>query len=162
MKIMDSFDKIMQTMPTLVPFTARDKRLLSKLLHIRFFAVHEEVYPASSPAVAAYYIIEGSIGVFRINDNNMPERIAYHKPQQWFGYSAFLNDDLRDTSTQALEQTRCLVLFRTDYLNLVEKDSSCALKILTNVCFDLHRTLEEVQKDYFALTRKLARANILV
>jgi CRP-like cAMP-binding protein len=162
MELKDSLETVIQSMPTRVPFSAREKRLLSSLLHVRYFVAHEEVYPASSPTAAAYYIIEGSVGVFQLNENNMPERIAYHKPQQWFGYSALLDDSMRDKSSKALEHTCCLVLFRTDYLYLIEKNSACALKILTNVCFDLYHTLDEVQKDYFSLTRKLARANILV
>ena len=162
MKTDDSLYNLIAVMPSLVPFTASEKRLLTRSLHVRQFAAHEQIYPAAGPAVAAYYIIEGSVGLFQPNKNRVLDRIAYFKARQWFGYSTFFPECRRDTSTKALEQTRCFVLFRTEYLKIAEKNSTCALKILTNICYDLDTTLQEIQRDYFSLTAKLTRANIVI
>jgi CRP-like cAMP-binding protein len=149
-------------MPSTRPFTAKEVAVLSILLHHRSFIEHEVIYPVNSPAAAAYYVIEGSVGIFKACDRNVPERIAYVRPAQWFGYSALVNEKDRDCTARALEKTNCLVLFKDDFYELKHDHCQCALQLLINMCCDLLANLQEIQYDYFSLTGRLARADMTV
>jgi signal-transduction protein with cAMP-binding, CBS, and nucleotidyltransferase domain len=149
-------------MPSTRRFTTKEKHTLSAIFHQRFYDEHEEIYPINSPAAAAYYVIDGSVGIFRSYDSRIPERIAYIRPTQWFGCSALVKDKNRDSSARALEKTSCFILFKTDFMELKNNDSQCALQLLSNICCDLIKNLQETQNEYFTLTGKLARANMLV
>jgi CRP-like cAMP-binding protein len=149
-------------MPSTRPFTAKELAILATLFQHRSYHEHDEIYSMNSPAAAAYYVIEGSVGIFKKCDGNTPERIAYIRPAQWFGYSALVCDKDRDAAARALEKTSCFVLFTTDFLELKHDHCQCALQLLTNICCDLMHNLQEIQIDYYSLAGKLARANVLV
>ena len=162
MKAAESKHLVIEKMPFLIQLSEQEKRLMTDLLHRRIFQAHEEIYQENRPSAAAYYIIEGSVGLFRKYGHEQPERVAYCRPSQWFGYSALLSDRARDANARALEKTQVLALFRTDFLRLADSHCRCAYKILASITSELLKDYQETQQDYFALTRKLIRAHILV
>ena len=92
-----------------------DLQSMAKKCHIRHFNIEEEIYPEESPAAALYFIISGSVGIFKKRRSNMTDRIQVLHTGQFFGDSSLVNSNPRKNSTKALEKTQVLVLFRTDF-----------------------------------------------
>ena len=84
-------DKIVESikrLPLFQDFDERDIRILAEKCYIRFFGPEEEIYAEESPGAAIYFIVYGSVGIYRKRRSNVTDRIQVIKAGAFFGESA--------------------------------------------------------------------------
>ncbi len=139
-----------------------EKKGFILLLHRRNFGVNEVIYCENSPVSAAYFIIQGSVGLFKAKGDGIQDRVHYVSQGKCFGSAALFGGSSSFTSAQALEATSVFVLLRNDFLTLVEEQPGTAMKILIAVGQELHADWAESRTEFLALTHRLTNANIVV
>ena len=142
--------------------SSKEKRLLISLLHRRCFEMNEEIFRENSPATAAYFVIQGSVGLYKAKDDGIQDRVHYVSQGRCFGCSALLEETSALTSARALESTSVFVLLRNDFLSLIEAQPEIANKILISVGKELFTELAESRTEFLVLTHRLTNANIVV
>ena len=140
----------------------REKARLADTLLLRQFSTQEIIYPEASPAPALYFVITGSVGLFRTTDDGYEERLRYVGPGRCFGYSALLEDTPRAATARALEDSSLIALLRVDFLTLLRDHPAMANKILIALTKELYHDFLETQNEFLELTAKLTKSNILV
>ena len=125
----------------------------------RSYQHDETIFKAGSPAMVCYFVLSGSVGLYRSRDKTTMERIKYVKPGECFGEEALFNDELRSNTARAQEETKVLAITNSDF-DLLKP--IIANKILLFVAQLLHSQLCAAEEDMCALTRRLTEANIIV
>ena len=148
--------------PAFANFSSRERKKLSHLGYVRTFKTEEQIYPQDSPAAATYYLIDGSVGLFKSQTEKIPDRIQYIQSPHCFGYEALFGIEKRQQGAVALETCTALAIFKIDFLNLCSHDPRFALKLLISASQSCNTDLVNLQNEYLNLTAKLTRGNILI
>jgi CRP-like cAMP-binding protein len=157
-------EKTVHNLRRFPPFQAiadSDIQALAKRCHIRHFNGHEEIYAEKSPSAAVYFIIYGSIGLYKKRRNSMTDRVQAIKAGHFFGESSLIQNIPRTHSAKALEKTQVIVLFQADFKDLEFSHPRLALLILKLVIAKISRELQIFQTEFHELSNKVARDQLL-
>lgn len=137
-----------------VSLTSADREVFSynKKVHI---------YKEGQRPRALYYVVSGKIKIIKRNDEGKEFITSIHGPQEYFGYTAILEDITYADEAEALEETSLMLIPREDFLQLVSNDLQVAqtfIKIIT------HNILEKEERllnlAYSSLRKKVAHGLI--
>jgi len=129
-------------------------RLLSQFLHLREFDANEEVFHQGDRGFGFYFIYSGAIEIYLEKKSNTGEAYEDHivnlLHHQYFGELALLDDnDVRNASARAKQNTTLLALFRPDLEELIEMHPVVAAKLLQAISLIITKrfigTANEVQ-----------------
>lgn len=157
-------EKTVHNLRRFPPFQALsdgDIQALARRCHIRHFNAHEEIYAEKSPAAAVYFIIYGSVGLYKKRRSKMTDRLQAVKAGQFFGESALIQNAPRTQSVKALEKSQVIVLFQTDFAELEYSHPRLALQILKLVTAKISKELLIFQTEFHELSHKVARDQLL-
>ncbi len=146
--------------PSFESFSESEIQALAKRCYIRHFAAQEEIYAEASPSAAIYFIIYGSIGLFK-KRRKVTDRVQAVAAGKFFGESALIDDLVRKHSAKALEKTQVIVLFKSDFIDLEQSHPRLALKILKLVVAKVNRELQVFQTEFHELSQKIARDHLM-
>jgi CRP/FNR family transcriptional regulator, cyclic AMP receptor protein len=111
-------------------------RVVDELLHERVYQKDEIVSDVGDPGLGLFFVVSG-----RVKAVPPPELVKATVVEfgagEFFGEMALFEDAPRMAQIVALEETRCVVLFRTDFFGLLQKEKNVAVKIL----FEYARTI---------------------
>lgn len=138
-----------------------EKKIVAKYLMHRKFVTEEEIYCESKPSVSAYFVLRGSVGLFK-NTDDRRHRIKLLTAGDGFGLAAFVPETAHRESAVALEPCSLLALPVSDFERLKELYPKLANTIISNVLKYLLEEFDQMQEDHLALTAKLAKAQIIV
>ncbi len=153
---------LLDALPLFSTLSKKEKKQLGLRLYRRSFAANEVIYCENSAAAAVYFIIQGSVGLFKAKGEGIQDRVHYVSPGKCFGSTALFGQSPSFTSAQALEATSVFILFRNDFLSLMEEQPGTALKILIAVGQELYADWAESRTEFLSLTHRLTNANIVV
>lgn len=137
-------------------------KLLQNICHLRLFNKDEVVYHDGEPAVAAFIIQSGSAGLYQLYGDETPERIACYYQGDHFGEMALITEGNRPYQAIALETTQLLVIFRTEFENLIAIHPHLGIIVLKNIAEKLNNRLIEKEEEMRTLAYKLVQAKIVV
>ena len=121
----------------------------------------ETIYTEGSPPAAAYFIVSGSVGLYKKRRSQQTDRVQHIPAGKFFGDAAFYAETERKTSAVALEDTIAIVLFKSDFETLVRKHPSLAIKLLLPIAQKLHNDLSVFQTEFHELSQKIAKDELL-
>lgn len=153
-------DKIVESIkrfPLFYDFDDNDIRILAKKCYIRHFNTEEEIYAEGSPAAAIYFIIFGSVGIYKKRRSRVTDRIQVVQSGKFFGETSLVNAALRKHSVKAMEKTDVLVLFKTDFELLEQTHPRLAIKFLKFITTKFYNELNVFQTEFHELSQKVAK-----
>lgn len=128
----------------------------------RTYQQDEIVFDVGKPAAAMYFVLSGSVGLYRQTKETLMERVKYAKRGECFGEEALLGTKLRSCTAQAQEETRVIAITTADFEKLVQTKPKIANKILHVVARGLYMQLRTTEDEMRVLTQRLTEANIIV
>lgn len=111
-----------------VSLTPAELRILDGLLHEREYQADEIIFDAGEEGQAIYIVEEGDVLICRQGEPGSG-RIATLGPGTFFGELALLDNAPRMAQARADTPCRLLVLFRADFLGLLDTHARIASKI---------------------------------
>lgn len=105
----------------------REARVLDGFLHERSFLPGEVIFDEGEQGEAFYLVLEGEVLICRQGEVEQP--IAVLPAGNFFGELALLDDAPRSAQARAATQCTLLVLFRGDFLSLMQSHGWIASKI---------------------------------
>lgn len=142
-------------------FSDHHIQVLSQTCFVRQFNAEESIYHEGSPAVAIYFILDGSVGLYQKRRSQQTDRVHLLQAGKFFGDAALFTAHARQHSAKALEKTQLLVLFKSDYDHLAASLPHLAMKILAMVASKLYRDLTVFQTEFHELAQKVAQDQLL-
>jgi CRP/FNR family cyclic AMP-dependent transcriptional regulator len=116
-------------------FAGLSRRQLGKLL-VKFFekdyAPGETIFNEGEPGKALFIILGGNVSICRALDQE-EELLATLSTGGYFGELALIDDQPRFASARATEPSRLLILYRSDFEDLMEGQRVLAIQVMGNL-----------------------------
>ena len=125
----------LQLLGTVPLFAGLSRRQLGKLL-VKFFEKEyrpgETIFMEGEPGKALFIILAGSVSICRRHGEG-DEILATLTPGSYFGELALIDDQPRFASARILETSRLLILYRSDFEDLMEGQRNLAIRVMGNL-----------------------------
>jgi CRP-like cAMP-binding protein len=131
----------LQALSLFASLNVRELSMVDGLLHERDYLAGEVIIDAGEEGQASYIIFKGKVVISKPGAAH--EVIAELGPGTFFGEMALLDNDKRSAQARALEPCHVGVLFRTDFLSLLETDARTASKVTMQLARHLGRRLRK-------------------
>jgi CRP/FNR family cyclic AMP-dependent transcriptional regulator len=116
-------------------FTDLSHRQLGKLL-VKLFEKHyraaEMIFTQGEPGKALFIVLSGKVSIVR-DDHEIEELLATLIPGGYFGEMALIDDEPRFASARADEPSVLLMLYKSDFDDLIESHSMIAIKVMSKL-----------------------------
>jgi CRP-like cAMP-binding protein len=116
-------------------FAGLSRRQLGKLL-VKFFEKEygsgETIFNEGEPGKALFVVLAGSVSICRAL-NEGEEVLAKLSAGGYFGELALIDDQPRFASARATEASRLLILYRSDFEDLMEGQRALAIQVMGNL-----------------------------
>ncbi len=142
--------------------TGREKQILSTRLIPRTVEAEEWIYRQGTPRIAVYYLVSGSVGLYRQRDRDTLDRLMTVHERRGFCYATLFSDSLHSQGARAFEECSLFSLTRQEYDSLQQSHPDLAIKLLQRAIQHLTKDLDVTLAEYTALTHKLTQSNIIV
>jgi len=116
-------------------FAGLSQKQLGKLLVKLFekeYAVGETVFLQGDPGKALFIVLSGRILILR-SRNAVEEQVANLERGSYFGELALIDDQPRSASARAAEPTVLLILYKSDFDDLIEGHRALAIRVMANL-----------------------------
>ena len=116
-------------------FAGLSQKQLGKLLVKLFekeYAVDETVFLQGDPGKALFIVLSGKILILR-SRNAVEEQVASLDQGSYFGELALIDDQPRSASARAAEPSVLLILYKSDFDDLIEGHRVLAIKVMANL-----------------------------
>jgi len=125
----------------------RELKIVSSLLHEREYLKDEVIFDEGEEGQAIYVVLAGKVLICRQGEP-VAGRIAELGEGEFFGDLALLDDAPRVAQARAAEKCRLAVLFRADFMGLLETHAVVASKISLQLARDIGRRLRVMTQTY--------------
>lgn len=123
--------------------TRRECRIVDTLLHERAYLPDEVVFDEGDEGQALYIILSGGVLICRQGEP-LGGRIAQLSAGEFFGDLALLDNAPRVAQARATEASTLAVLFREDFLKLLDTHAQLASKVTLALARHIGQRLREV------------------
>jgi CRP/FNR family cyclic AMP-dependent transcriptional regulator len=116
-------------------FAGLSQKQLGKLLVKLFekeYSVGETVFLQGDPGKALFIVLSGKILIMR-SRNAAEEQVAALDRGSYFGELALIDDQPRSASARAGEPSVLLILYKSDFDDLIEGHRAIAIKVMANL-----------------------------
>ena len=143
-------------------FSAPEIDRLSHYLHLRSYETDDLIFSQGTEAIGCYFIVSGSTSLHMLDEDGSEDRLRMVLRGEGFGFTALFSRAQHFCSARALEPVKMLVLTRPDLSRLCIDYPLLANKILERAITLLSKELNRIYQDYYQLTHKLTRSNIII
>lgn len=147
--------------PILFGLTEEDLDDLACAACVRTFLPGEAICREGEPAGAFFFVVSGRVAILKQMDDQT-ERLLHHAgPAEFFGEMAIVQEGGRTATVRAVEPTVALEIGREEFLNVLGRSPSLAIRILVHLTDRLRsadqQAIAELRKAYEDLRRTYAR-----
>ena len=132
----------LETLSLFADLSRRELAVVESLMHERQYLEDEIVFDEGDEGQAIYVVLAGKVAIVRQNDPQTP--LALLGPGQFFGELALLDDCPRMAQARADEDCTLAVLFRGEFLGLLDTHAVIASKIALQLARELGARLRSV------------------
>jgi CRP-like cAMP-binding protein len=146
-KSTESVRSVLKKIPIFSKLSRRELGAVERILHRRKYKTGEPVFCQNDPSAGMYIILEGTVRVIFEPTNEVLAELGHG---DFFGELALIDDTPR--SATVIAQTDCdmLAFFRSDLLDLIQRNPRLGLKIteqlMAVVSERLRRSNEQLQE----------------
>jgi len=132
----DSVLSVLKRIPVFEGLNKRDLQQIEKILHQREYRSDERVFLQGDPGLGMYVIAEGDVKIVTEPEQHCLTTLHVG---DFFGELSLMDDAPRTATAVAKTPSRLLCLFRSDLLDLIDRNPKLGVKVL----IQLSRTLGE-------------------
>ena len=158
----NSLHNFLRNIKVLAKLSDYELRLLSQFLHQREFEAGENIFHQRDRGFGFYFIYSGAVEIFLEKKNNESLKSEHHivnlTPYQYFGELALLDEqDVRNASARAKQNSTLFALFRPDLEELLERYPVVAAKLLQSISLIITKRFIETANQVQILKDKIER-----
>ena len=134
---------------------------LTNLTRVNHYKKKQNIYKEGSQPHSLFYLEEGKVRTYKINDAGKELTIGLYDSGDFFGYNALLEDTLYKQSAETLEECTISIIDRGDFEMLINNNKEVAhrfIKLLVNNVTEKEDQL--INLAYNSLRKRVADAII--
>lgn len=136
-------------------FSRGDLRQIEPIVHRRVYRPQEVIVRQGNPGVGMYIIQSGSARVMLESADGRMIRLATLVDGQFFGEMSLLDGAHRAASVIAAEESHIIGFFRSDLMDLLDRNPGLGFRIVYNLSRMMNRRLRETVDEYRSAQREL-------
>lgn len=125
----------------------------------KLFTRKEQIFFEGDTPTFIYYVLEGKVRTYRVNDDGKEFVTELYSPGDYFGYFELLQDQPYTDYASALEDTKLALISRDEFFNVIlanREVASSFMKLLANNI--LVREQELIELAYDTVRKRVANA----
>jgi uncharacterized membrane protein len=119
--------------------------VLAAQVELRTFAARQRIYKMGDPGRCAYVLISGAVTVTTIDEDHQEVVVDLPGHGEFFGLASMLEQTPHQTTANAMEETVCLELDRSDIAVLIEKKPMAGMDMLTVLARQIHASQQLIR-----------------
>ena len=135
---------------------------IDTLLHytrVERYPAGSEIFSKGSPGSSMMAVLRGTLKMSSVSADGKEVVLNLMNPGDCFGEIALLDDEARSTDAVAMTDCELLMLYRRDFMPILEKRADICLILLKVLCQRLRQTTEQVEDVLFRhLESRIAKA----
>src|SRR5262245_48981791 len=124
-----SLADVLQNIPLFQDLTAKELRILERLVHIRTYESDQTVFLETEPGAGMYVIRSGRVDIVLNHKMEHPLTLAELEPGDFFGEMALLGYTSRSATAVARERSELIGFFHPDLIEILNIHPSMGAKI---------------------------------
>jgi len=120
---------------------------LSRTLHHRSFFQNEIIFREKEPGAGMYIVKSGQVKIFIKTNEGKEHELTRLEKGDFFGEISLIDESPRSAWAIALEDTELMGFFRSDLLNLMDRDPILSSKILMHLAMVIGKRLRQTNLD---------------
>ena len=131
---------------------------LSKIMLEKTYRKNQVIFDQGDPGNSLIVIKSGLVKISLVDSNNHEFIIKTFSVNDFFGEMSLLDGGSRSATATAVEDTQALIIFRENFISLIQKTPSMTLGMLTELSSRLRTTTENISNlTFFDAYGKVAR-----
>ena len=151
----DSLDYFLHNLPMFAELNGRELKLLEKVIHLRNYRAAETVFEEGDPGTGMYMIRSGGVGIYLKDSGGGEEELAVLGPGDFFGETTLTAPAPRTATARTLEASELVGLFRSDLLEMVERQPTMTSRILIGLTRIISERLQTASMEIRSLNNRL-------
>lgn len=146
-KIIDLLKKF----PAFSDLKKRELKLIRKIVQIREYLPNEIIFYEGDPGLSMFIIESGKVEISHTFKSGIKQELAILFSGDFMGEMSVLVENNRTATATALTETRLIIIFRPDLLELIKKEPQLGNKILLGFVKIFVEKLRNLNRDYLNL-----------
>jgi len=117
---------------------------LSEIMLEKTYRKNQVIFDQGDPGSSLIVIKSGLVKISLVDSNNHEFIIKTFSVNDFFGEMSLLDGGSRSATATAVEDTQALIIFRENFISLIQKTPSMALGMLTELSNRLRTTTENI------------------
>ncbi len=135
----ETLAEILQTIPLFRELSAKELKVLERVVHSRTYQAGETVFVETEPGAGMYVIRTGRVDIVLKHNTGNPLLLAELEAGDFFGEMALLGDTSRSATAVARERSDLIGFFHPDLVEIINLHPAMGAKI----SFGLAQTLAD-------------------
>ena len=148
--------RLLGQVPLFSLLDGEEREVLASEVDVRHFDAHERIYRPGDPGGRGYVLVEGSVRVSLIDEDQQEVTVDEPETGGFFGFASMLEGTPHQTTALALGRVTCLEIDRDDLRNLLHKKPDSGMDMLAMLGKQFHAAQKLVQ------TRSLRNPNDVI
>ncbi len=142
---------LLRGFPAFTELKRRELRMIRKLVQVREYLPNEIIFYEGDPGVSLFIIESGKVEISHTFKNGVKQELAILFAGDFMGEWSAIVEGKRTATATALTETRLLIIFRPDLLELIHREPSLGIKILLGFSKIFVEKLRNLNQDYLNL-----------
>jgi len=119
--------------------------VLAAHVEMRKFSPRQRIWKIGDPTGPSYVMISGSVRVTIVDEDH--QEVLVHQPGtgEFFGFASMLDGTPHQTDAEAIEESECLEVDRTDIMTLLERKPHAGLDMMAVLGRQFHNSQQLIR-----------------
>lgn len=141
--------RLLKKVPIFQDLSGRELHKIEEMLYgPRNWRAGETIINQGDPGMGMYIVVSGQVRIAQMGDDGFEKQLATLTRGNFFGAQALVGELPRSASAYALQPCRLLVFCRPDLLELLENNTSLALKMVEGLAQMISTNVPELIKKF--------------
>jgi CRP/FNR family cyclic AMP-dependent transcriptional regulator len=130
--------EVLKSIPLFALLDDDETAVLAAQVELKTFHPRERIYKTGDPGSQAYVLVSGKVRVTTVDDDQ--QEVIFDEPgrNEFFGFASMLEETPHQTSAEAIEESVCIEMSRSDIGTLLERKPHAGMDLLTTLGRQLH------------------------
>lgn len=140
--------ELLKSFPGFAELKKREIREIQKIVQFREFLANETIFYQGDPGFSMFIIDKGTVEIIYNMKNGQKQDLATLYSGDFMGEMNVILEGKRTASAVAKTNTKVLIIFRPDLIEIINKDYPLGVKILFGFSKILVEKLRNLNSDY--------------
>lgn len=142
---------LLRKFPAFSELKKRELKMIRKLVQVREYLPNETIFYEGDPGVSMFIIESGKVEISHTFKSGIKQELALLFAGDFMGEFSAIIEGYRTATATALTETRLLIIFRPDLLELINREPALGVKILLGFSKIFVEKLRNLNRDYLNL-----------